>query len=458
MQLADATTRDSPRGRRNRRQVLAQGGVSAALLASPLMVACGGGQSGGQARMSQDALKISFSTDWSSGARQKTIEDSMAIWKQKYPNASVEVRYGGTVEEKLVAEMAAGSQADVVFYNATSIAKLRDQFVDLVPLIKRDKFDMKDFTAVHPALLYQGGQYGMPFQENVFSWYVNKTLFQRAGVALPTDQWTWNDVADAARKLTKPEERQWGLELIPAMSKVIFGELLISNGGDVISKDLKHTTLDAPEAAEAGRWLADRMLKDRSVVSAAEVKDVTTGAGSGANRAFHVGRVGMMQVNIGWVGNLAEVIGYDKFEWDVMSTPKSPRTKKGINFSTDQPHAITKNSRRSAAQSDAAWALITFLSGPDVQAMIAEQRTAYPVYRKILNGDRYLRKPPASMSNAIKLIDNSRFEVTFEGSDDWYAAIWPRVDDAWVGKINIDDALRAATVAGDAKLATLGKR
>jgi len=402
-----------------------------------------------------ESVQITFSTDWSSGARMKTIEDSLGIWKEKHPNIAVDVRYGGTVEAKLIADMAAGTQSDVVLYTAPGISALRDQFVDLMPLIRRDKFDMRSFTPVHPALLYQGGQFGMPFQENMYSWYVNRTLFQKVGMATPTEQWTWNDVADAARKLTKPGEQQWGLEIVPPMSRVIFTELLLSNGGDVIDKDLKRTTLNTPEASEAGRWLADRLLRDRSVVTADERKTVVT---SGLSNAFQTGRVGMLHVNIGWVGNLEGSIGFTQFEWDVMPTPRAPRTNKEVNIVTDQPHALTKNGRRSAAQTDAAWALIAFLSGPDVMGMVAEQRTAYPAHRKVLNGDRYLRKPPSSMPLVPKLIDNGRFEPTFKGSDDWYATLWKRLDEIWAGTTGVDDGLRAAQAEGDAKLAVLPSR
>jgi multiple sugar transport system substrate-binding protein len=401
-------------------------------------------------------VQISFATDWNSGARLETVKQALAIWQQKHPNVAVDLRTeGGSVETKIVAEFAAGTQADVVLFTSTGIAALRQHFADLMPFIKRDKFNMRDWLAVPPELLHEGAQYGMPFQRNGNCFFVNKTLFQREGVPLPTDKWTWSDMADAAKRLTKPGQ-QWGLEVSPGQlnnSRDTFGGLLWSNGGDLISKDGRHTTTTTPEALEAGRWIADRLLRDGSMLKDDDERRANLAPSH--SFVFQSGKVGMCGINVGWVGTLESSIGFSQFEWDVMWTPKAPRTGKALTFIGDQPHAMTTPPRRSAAQTDAAWAFTAFMSGPEVMTLLAEGRTSIPVHRSVAQGERFLRKPPAAMSNMPKLVDEMmRFDVPwFPALAGWRAAINKKLVEAWTGKIQIDDALRAAAADGDAVLA-----
>jgi ABC-type glycerol-3-phosphate transport system substrate-binding protein len=436
-----------------RRDVLRAAGAGALAAA---LAACASQGSPAVPAVGKEAVKIGFATDWSSGARLENVKQALAIWQQKYPNVAVDLRVGGGgVEEKIVAEIAAGTQADVVLYTETGVAALRQHFVDLMPFIKRDKFDMRDWLAVPPALLFQGGQYGMPFQRNSNCWFVNKTLFQREGVALPTDKWTWDDMAEAARKLTKPGQ-QWGLEVSPGQlnnSRDTLGGLLWSNGGDLVSKDGKHTTIATPEALEAGRWIYDRLHRDRSMLKDDDERKANLAPGH--NFVFQSGKVGVAGLNVGWVGTLEASIGFSQFEWDVMWTPKAPRTGKALTFIGDQPHAMTKPPGRTAAQTDAAWAFTAFMSGPDVMALLAEGRTSIPVHRAVLQSERYLRRPPASTPIIPKLVDATmRFDVPwFPALADWRAAINKKLVEAWTGKVQIDDALRAGAADGDAVLA-----
>ena len=48
------------------------------------------------------------------------------------------------------------------------------------------------------------GYYGFPQGFATEIMYYNKDMFDAAGVAYPTDDWTWDDYTAAAEKLTKP--------------------------------------------------------------------------------------------------------------------------------------------------------------------------------------------------------------------------------------------------------------
>jgi multiple sugar transport system substrate-binding protein len=441
-----------------RRRRLVGAGAALPAAAGLLGAACGGSDrgDGGTAAVPGGPVAISFMTDWSAGPRLKVIEDAAALWRERHPNVAVEVRHGGYVQEKLLAELAAGTQADVTLYGTGGVAALRPHFVDLMPFIKRDRFDLREWVLVAPELLHEGGQYGMPFQYNMEAWLYNKTLLEREGVAPPTERWTWADAAAAAQKLTRRDRQQWGLEIAEhaRIGQFLFRDMLWANGGDFLSQDLKRTTLNTPQAAEAARWIVDRLHRDKAVIDLDERKAVVP---SGLSFAFQTGRVGLFHVNVGWVGFLAASIGFDQFEWDLAWTPRAPRTGKAAYRVGAQPHAVTRSDRRSAAQTDAAWAWTAFLSGPDVMALIAEGRGSIPVHRRVLSGERFLRRPPAGMPNVPKMVDQSRFDVPwFAAMADWRGAINARLNEAFEGKTGVDDALRAAAAEGDAVLARAG--
>lgn len=352
-----------------------------------------------------------------------------------------------------MADIAAGTTADIALYSSKALAAQRDAFDDVMPYVKRDKFDTKDFLTVEPELQYQGGLYGMPFQYVMSFWLVNKGLLEQNGIKLPDEKWTWDDHLAAAKRLTVPG-KTWGFEDNRGLDDWLDG-WLPSNGGRYLSDDQKRTTLNTPQAIEAIRWIADQNAREKTIITAADRTALAiTGAG------FANGKVGFAHQNSAILGSAPTTTGYDVMDWDVMYTPKSPRTTKGLAHVGDQPHVMPKGPGRTPVQTDAAWLFLTFMSGPDVQALIAEGRGSLPVFKKILTGERFLRKPPASASIVGKLaIDSSVFSVGwFPGYDQWWAAVRPLLLSAMRGEISVEDAVRQATSIGDAALAQFGKR
>ena len=237
-------------------------GSTAAVAGGSLSAACaiGGGQAGGTARVPTGQLQISFLTDWAAGARGQVIQDAAKTWQQKYPNIALNLRIAadgtsGPVQVQMAADIAAGTTADVALYSSKAVAAKREAFVDVMPFVKRDKFDLKDFLTVEPELQYQGGLYGLPFQYGMSIWLVDKSLLQQNGLKLPDEKWTWDDHLAAAKRLTVPG-KTWGLEDGRGLDDWLDG-WLPSNGGWYLSDDQKRTTLNTPQAIEAIRWIAD---------------------------------------------------------------------------------------------------------------------------------------------------------------------------------------------------------
>ena len=112
-----------------------------------------------------------------------------------------------------------------------------------------------------------GGKiYGLP--DNVYVKHIiyNKKMFREKGVPEPTLDWTWQDFASAAQKLSDPAK---GVAGFAAMTRNTeggwaFSDLVFQAGGELekVEPNGKATAVfDSPEAIKAGQFLKDLKWK-----------------------------------------------------------------------------------------------------------------------------------------------------------------------------------------------------
>ena len=99
---------------------------------------------------------------------------------------------------------------------------------------------------VYPARLENykmGGKlYALPIDNGAEAVYYNKEHFDRAGVPYPKDDWTWDDLLDKARRLTRrddPAGPVWGFEYRTTLHR--FYSPFAGHGGEYFDKDLTRT-------------------------------------------------------------------------------------------------------------------------------------------------------------------------------------------------------------------------
>jgi multiple sugar transport system substrate-binding protein len=419
-----------------------------------LAAACapGGGES--QPPASRAPITLTFGTDWSSGARGEIMKQALQAWATKYPQITLDRHdIGDDYFTRMSADFAAGTQDDVTLFDGVQFDHFRKlgKFVEITSLIKANKVDTNLYTRADPVFAPEGKRYSMPFQLTIGAWYVNKTLFKQAGVALPAESWTWNEWADAARKLTKSESNQWGLG--PSLGTNIQVSLLpmmISNGGHHLSGDHGRTNFMDPATLETIRWATERVMRDRSWVPPGV-----------AGVSFQNGNVAMAYGNTGSIGNAAggfvQSVG-DRFEWDVMPQPRAPRTGKSITTFNEQPYVITAKERSSAARVEAGFQVLLHLAGKDVQQLVARHRGSTPVLREVVRTSPYIDGPPASMGLVVKSLDSLGDMRFFAGYLEWRDAYAKELNEIWAGRVSADAGAQKATDAGDAVLATLNRK
>jgi multiple sugar transport system substrate-binding protein len=168
--------------------------------------------------------------------------------------------------------------------------------------IQGSGWKMEDFQpAAVEAVSYEGKIYSIvrDFYPGPAMFFYNKDLFDAAKVEYPTFEWNWDDMREAARKLTKGEgmEKQYGLVFETWFVPWLFW--MWSNGGDLFNEDGTKCALTDPKAYESIQFWADLILKDQTALPSAEQS-----AMQGAANAFKTNMVAMF---LGYAWNIEEM-------------------------------------------------------------------------------------------------------------------------------------------------------
>lgn len=164
-------------------------------------------------------------------------------------------------------------------------------------------------------LMGQGDIYALPKDVGPFSFGYNKTMFDEAGIPLPSADtpYTFDEFVDVAKKLTKDTNAdgkldQWGTGLNVQWNLQPF---VWSNGADWLNQDRSKVTVDTPEFAESLQWFADLQNVAKVTPSVGEAQTLDT------YQRWMQGQIGFFPVGP-W-----DVSTYEKlpFEWDLIPYP-----------------------------------------------------------------------------------------------------------------------------------------
>jgi multiple sugar transport system substrate-binding protein len=243
---------------------------------------------------------------WDSDAALEPFNNAIKSFQAAYPNVKVQLEsvpqgYG----DKLLAQFASGTAPDVFQVGDGDVAKFASQGV-LEPLdayIKGDQGGIPlDMGVFYPAIAKIGmvgdKTYLLSKDYSPLVLYYNKKLFDEAKVEYPTDKWTWEDLMNAAAKLTKKDAAgkttQWGIQLPDSWGDLQWTRgilpIIYQGGGNIISADGKKVTgyLDSDATLAALQWYVDIFLKAKVAPMKADV-DALSG-----QDLFQTGKVAML--------------------------------------------------------------------------------------------------------------------------------------------------------------------
>ena len=254
---------------------------------------------------------------------------------EQFPGGNIE--YDG----KIMAMVAAGTLGDAIW---TAVGLVNHYFfankgllADHGPLIEADGFDLGQFYASSvESCKLRGTMYGLPIKAHPGGGFIyyNKTLFEEDGLPQPSEDWTFDDMLEAAQALSKDldgdgQNDQWGLKMYTGRLQ---NATLRAFGGEFINAEGTKAILTKPESTEALRWQYDLYHK-HNVCPTPQVM---------AFNEFQLtasGKMAMFQAGP-WAGpSLRELIQQGeepgRFEWWVIPLPWGPAKVRGSQAEVD---------------------------------------------------------------------------------------------------------------------------
>ncbi len=263
------------------------------------------------------------------GPITKIVDDMVGRFEQAHPDIDVKAVYSGTYQDSVAKALTAhkgGDAPEVAVLLSTDMFTLIDEgaIVPFDPLIQTDE-DRKWHDSFYPGFMANsqtgGKTWGIPFQRSTIVMYYNKDLFREAGLDPEKAPGTWDELVEAAEKLTKRDASgnvsQWGIQIPSggAFGYWLFQALTTPNDVLLMNQEGTETYLDDPAVIEAMQFWHDLAYK-HEVMPKGTIDWGTT------PQDFLLGKTAIMWTT---TGNLANVRKNADFEFGVAPMPHAKR-------------------------------------------------------------------------------------------------------------------------------------
>lgn len=351
---------------------------------------------------------------WGGQPEIDTYEKILSRFRQEHPNIPVRLEPvpWGQYMNKLQVYIASGTAPDVVLLNGAFIRDLEMQgaLVDLDPLIARSKFPLNEYWDTKDILRVNGKFYALPLFGDVAALYYNRTAVEQSGLPAPATTWKWDDLREAARKLTiraGGQTSRYGVIWdIGGNGQSSYLNFLLQNGVRYLSEDRTHSQLASAPAIAAIRYWIEMIRQDGSAPPPERI--------TGVSQDFLDQKAAMAYHLIPLPINLFQKA---KFDWDVVPMPAGPKGRASeVNFIGFGMVAGNK-------RMDEAWQVLSFLVGEESQRTFASLRQNLPAMRSALANLAFAnpQRPPRSLISTLQAtMQSPTYDLQFTvGWTDW---------------------------------------
>lgn len=352
-------------------------------------------------------------------------------WAQKHPEVKLSIatiNYNDMAQKQLT-EAASNTLQDVVYSGVKwfNYSTVMGVFRPIDDYAKQQDPGMSDFFPDAVAgCTVDGKLYALPSEintGNVNIMLLNKDLFAKSGVTLPTDNWTVDDFTQIVAKLTNPKGRIFGTDYYPG-TYYDFDALERTWGGELFSGDSKTLNLTTnPNALAAAQWLVDLRAKYHAAPTRAETQGI----------AFQAGQVGVSGQNINAILTVAKTVG-NRFQWDAVLFPKGPTGLRGYEIFVVM-WSVAAHSR----QPELAFSLATEITSKDAGVWAVVHDGYEPNARKSVWSSPEVNKISPMFARALAWLTDGKnqgpfpmpYNVRFSELEDKWENVAPAV---WYGE------------------------
>lgn len=371
-------------------------------------------------------------------------------YMEEHPNVTIEMEYtdGNGYLTKMQTWMTSNTLPDVFGLANDHYLQFKgsDQFEDLAPYIEADglegEWDMDSLKATFGD--EDGTIAATPFIEKTFAMAYNKDLFDQAGVEYPTEDWTVEDMLDAAEKITalssdsgKIYGLRWGVRPTE-FYRNLYGNMMYD-------MDTYEMNVEGNEEFKAAVELFANTIKD-GLAPDETSSTVSTGG-------FETGMFGM-QLSATWdIATFQDMIG-DSFAWDVVVLPWNN------DFDTRMLTTLRSNGwsmSSSAENKEACWDFIKWLSTSE-EAAKASTDFGIPSLLSYSQSEEYLQDfGDGTEYNKSAFVDMLEWTTPFNN-----LGVFAEVNDMvkteyellLADQITLDDMITECQAQGEAILST----
>jgi alpha-1,4-digalacturonate transport system substrate-binding protein len=391
----------------------------------------------------QDAVELRI-TWYNDGTEGDALRAALDQFEEANPGITVVIDDIGYADPNVYhstiqAQVEAGTPPDLARVNNVSL--FVGSYLDLTPLVADADYYTTNFSeSVLNSLRVDDtdtGIYGFPLQFTVTAPVINRTLFEQAGVEVPSDtkeEVSWDEWAEAATQVAEATGTPFAIAYEPRGQR--FWGFVLSEGGSWFN-DEGVFTVDS----EGFRSAATKLIDWNT--SGASDPTIWANLPDGPNLArqqFISGQVVLLYSGSFAVGGLATGIG-DTFDWSAIPNPT------GVGGSTGSPGGSLFVAFKDTQHPEEVAKLMDFFSSEEVLSefsiassflpghlALAEQGLDYAANADILK--QFSAEIP-NIDEQAYLLQYSKYAFTYNRPID------ARLSQVIVGEITLDDAIIA---------------
>jgi len=338
----------------------------------------------------------------------------------------------GNYEDKIKVMFAGKVAPDVIFMYPTALPawvelgalEPLDGYLERSGKVSREDY----FRVMLDTFSYGGRLYGLPKDASATIMEYNVDMFKRFGVDPPRPDWTWDDMLEAARKLTKDTDGdgrvdQWG------MNPFEWWTFVWQNGGRILDESGERCTLLEPRSGEALEYWAALRWKHEVTPTPEAAADL------GNTRLFQLGRIGMHFEMYPVVSMLRKTC---EFDWDIAHLPAGPAGR--VTCAVGSALAVTKQSRNK----EAAFEFVRWMTSPKGMKFLVSVES--PSCVELARSPLFLQCPglPRSKHVAVGAMEYAHVPIQHPRYAEIIDALSQGLDKASRGEITVKEALEEA--------------
>ncbi|MBO6134082.1 MAG: sugar ABC transporter substrate-binding protein [Lachnospiraceae bacterium] len=304
---------------------IAQIGVAALLALS--MTACGGGGAASSGGGGTAASGGGDASSGGSGSADGGDKITVNIWDNNQLAGIQQIADEWSKESGIAVQInvvdwdnywtlleagASGGQMPDVFWMHSNTAQM---YMENDLLLKLDDYIAKDdaidlsnyYDGIVKLYSSNGSQYALPKDHDTIALLYNQKIFDQYGVETPTDDWSYENLRDAAAKITEASGGDvYGFAMNTSNNQDSWYNFIYAYGGQIVTDDHKGTTIGGPES-KAGMEMARQVLE----VSAPQSVVAETGTDS----LFQSGKVAMIMQGSWMINAFYQAENHADYKW-----------------------------------------------------------------------------------------------------------------------------------------------